>query len=103
DEPFSALDVGLKLELYALLQATIAERRMAVLMITHDLMEAVRLADRVIMMAAGPGRLTAEFQLARPPHQRSEAWVYQKTGELMQHPALRAGFSLPALPADQAW
>ena len=42
DEPFSALDVGLKEELYRLLLDHQAERAMGVLMITHDLMEAVR-------------------------------------------------------------
>src|SRR5690606_3643942 len=61
DEPFSALDIGLKLELYALLRQHITDRASAVLMITHDLMEAVRLADRIIMMAPSPGQIIAEF------------------------------------------
>ncbi|MEZ5628187.1 MAG: ATP-binding cassette domain-containing protein [Rhodocyclaceae bacterium] len=47
DEAFSALDVGLKAELYRQLLAEQARRPMAVLMITHDLMEAVRLAHAV--------------------------------------------------------
>src|SRR5690606_532031 len=45
DEPFAALDIGLKTELYELLSEQIERFNTAVLMITHDLMEAVRLAD----------------------------------------------------------
>lgn len=98
DEPFSALDVGLKLELYGLLRARVAEHGSAVLMITHDLMEAVRLADRVVMMAPDPGRMVREFALPLPQAVRSEAWIYQTAGELMQTEEVRLGFGL-ASPA----
>ena len=94
DEPFSALDIGLKLELYSLLREQIQARDTAVLMITHDLMEAVRLADRIVMMAADPGRLVREFIINVPQATRSDAWVYQTTAELMQAPEVREGFGL---------
>jgi NitT/TauT family transport system ATP-binding protein len=102
DEPFSALDVGLKIELYGLLRSRVAEYRSAVLMITHDLMEAVRLADRVLMMAPGPGRLVREFVLAQPQAARSEAWIYQTAGELMQNREVRLGFGLAGAAAPAA-
>jgi NitT/TauT family transport system ATP-binding protein len=102
DEPFSALDVGLKIELYGLLRSRVAEYRSAVLMITHDLMEAVRLADRVLMMAPGPGRLVREFVLAQPQAARSEAWIYQTAGELMQTREVRLGFGLAGAAAPAA-
>lgn len=95
DEPFSALDIGLKLELYALLRQHITDRASAVLMITHDLMEAVRLADRIIMMAPSPGQIIAEFNVQQPHQQRSDAWIYQTTAELMANPIIRSGFGLP--------
>lgn len=98
DEPFSALDIGLKAELYQLLLNEQAERGMAVLMITHDLMEAVRLCDSILLMAAEPGRIVARYQLALPALQRDDAWVYQHTAELLQQPAVRASFGLPAHP-----
>src|SRR3989338_2520977 len=82
DEPFSALDVGLRLELYALLREQVEQRRSAVLLITHDLMEAGRLADRILLMVPEPGRLVHEFVLDRPNAERSEAWVHRNTGEL---------------------
>lgn len=102
DEPFSALDVGLKAELYALLLAEMAARRASLLMITHDLMEAVRLADRILMMAPEPGRIVAGFRPDRDRAVRDEAWVYRTTAEFMQAPAVRAGFGLPPLAARAA-
>jgi len=99
DEPFSALDVGLKAELYELLLAEMAARTASLLMITHDLMEAVRLADRLLMMAPGPGRIVAGFRPDRERALRDEAWVYRTTAEFGQAPAVRAGFGLPPSPS----
>lgn len=94
DEPFSALDIGLKMELYGLLREQVLRRGTAVLMITHDLMEAVRLADRILMMVPDPGRLAREFTLPLPQEERSDLWVYQTTAELLQAEEVRIGFGL---------
>ncbi|QLF92534.1 ABC transporter ATP-binding protein [Pseudomonas sp. ABC1] len=94
DEPFSALDIGLKLELYGLLREQVAQRGCAVLMITHDIMEAVRLADRILLMVPSPGRLVHEFTLDLPQSERSESWVHKITGELMESREIRIGFGL---------
>ncbi|MFT0850462.1 ATP-binding cassette domain-containing protein [Achromobacter sp. F4_2707] len=94
DEPFSALDVGLKLELYGLLAEQIQQHSTAVLMITHDLMEAVRLADRILMMVADPGRIVREFKLHTPAKERTSTWIHQTTDELMQLDEVRIGFGL---------
>ncbi|AEA81997.1 ATP-binding cassette domain-containing protein [Pseudomonas sp. WS 5018] len=94
DEPFAALDIGLKEDLYALLLAEQAARGMGVLMITHDLMEAVRLADRILVMAAAPGRIVSRLELDLPAVQRSDTWIYQHTAELLQLPAVRESFGL---------
>ncbi len=95
DEPFSALDVGLKEELYRLLLDHQSERGMGVLMITHDLMEAVRLSDAILVMAPGPGRIVCRFELDRPAARRDDAWVYRHTAELLQTSDVRASFGLP--------
>jgi energy-coupling factor transporter ATP-binding protein EcfA2 len=63
DEPFSALDIGLKAQLHRLLLDHQAAHGLAVLMITHDLMEAVRLADTMLVMAAEPGRIVHRVDL----------------------------------------
>lgn len=100
DEPFSALDVGLREELYRLLLAHLAARRMGVLMITHDLMEAVRLSDEILVMAPRPGRIVGRFTLALAPERRDEAWIHRNTARLMQQAVVRASFGLPARSAD---
>lgn len=102
DEPFSALDVGLKTELYALLLAQRGERAMGVLMITHDLMEAMRLSDVILVMAGAPGRIVSRFDLARPAARRDDAWVYRHTAELLQARSVRESFGLPPLPPGPA-
>lgn len=98
DEPFSALDIGLKLGLYQVLQTQVRSQGCAVLMITHDLMEAVRLADVILMMAANPGRILRAFALGKAQQERSDAWIHHNTALLLQDAAIRCGFELPPLP-----
>ncbi|MDW8324452.1 MAG: ATP-binding cassette domain-containing protein [Burkholderiales bacterium] len=100
DEPFAALDVGLKAELHALLLAELARREAGLVLVTHDLMEAVRLADRIVLMQGPPGRLVAQYPLAHPRTARDDAWVYRTGAQFMQERAVRAGFGLP--PASTA-
>lgn len=66
-------------------------------MITHDLMEAVRLADTVLIMAAGPGRVVHQHTPPGPALARTDAAVYHDTAELLRVPAVRAAFGLDAL------
>jgi nitrate ABC transporter ATP-binding subunit len=71
DEPFGALDAITKEELHEELLAIWREQKPTVLMITHDIDEALFLADRLVMMTNGPAAsigevLTIDFQ--RPRH-----------------------------------
>jgi len=68
DEPFASLDMFTREELWLALQDLWLARRPTVILVTHDLREAVFLADRVLVMSARPGRITAEraVDLARP-------------------------------------
>lgn len=100
DEPFAALDVGLRAQMHQLLLGEQHQRQMAVLMITHDLMEAVRLADTVLVMASRPGRLVWQLELNQPARQRSDAWVYQTSADLLSQPVVRLAFDLPAIEAN---
>lgn len=59
DEPFGALDAQLKLVMHDELQKLTQERRMTVVFVTHDLGEAIALADRVVVFSARPGRIRA--------------------------------------------
>jgi NitT/TauT family transport system ATP-binding protein len=57
DEPFGALDAQLKLLMLNQLQELTRQRRMTVVFVTHDLGEAITLADRVVVFSARPGRI----------------------------------------------
>ncbi|MFN3987736.1 MAG: ABC transporter ATP-binding protein [Rhodocyclaceae bacterium] len=95
DEPFAALDVGLKAELYALLLQHLQTRAMGVLMITHDLMEALRLSDQLLVMAPDPGRIVRRFDVTPAASARDDDFVYRSTAQLLQDPQVRASFGLP--------
>jgi NitT/TauT family transport system ATP-binding protein len=68
DEPFAALDAQLKLAMHRLLLQLAAENEQTVIFVTHDLMEAVTLADRVIVCTRRPAMIALEQKiwLARP-------------------------------------
>jgi NitT/TauT family transport system ATP-binding protein len=66
DEPFGALDMFTREELWLALQDLWLARRPTVILVTHDLREAVFLADRILVMSARPGRIVADRPVALP-------------------------------------
>jgi NitT/TauT family transport system ATP-binding protein len=68
DEPFGALDTHTKINLHVELLALWESRRQTVVFVTHDLSEAITLADRIVVMTRRPGRvkLIHTVKLARP-------------------------------------
>ncbi|MGA2691406.1 MAG: ABC transporter ATP-binding protein [Opitutaceae bacterium] len=66
DEPFGALDAILRMEMQRLLLKVVGAHRAAVLMVTHDLDEALLLADRILLMAPSPGRIIGEWSVTSP-------------------------------------
>jgi NitT/TauT family transport system ATP-binding protein len=61
DEPLSALDYQTKLKMEEELVRILQEERKTVLLITHDIAEAVSVSDRVLVCSGRPGRIKAEF------------------------------------------
>lgn len=66
DEPFGALDAQTKLVLQEKLLSLWERTRSTVVLVTHDLGEAIALADRVIVMTARPGRILADVPIDLP-------------------------------------
>lgn len=73
DEPFAALDAITRAELQEWLAPALAEAGATVLLVTHDVEEALYLADRVAVLSPRPGRILAAIEGARgEPGGRSE-------------------------------
>jgi NitT/TauT family transport system ATP-binding protein len=86
DEPFAALDALTRDEMQRLLAEVWRATRKTVIYVTHNVAEAVYLADRVIVMTPHPGRIRAEvpIRLARPRDLLSVEFLeHQK--ELLRH------------------
>ncbi len=66
DEPFSALDAQTKMVLQQDLARTLFEEKKTAFLITHDLVEAIALADRVLVMSRRPGRIVREIRVDLP-------------------------------------
>src|SRR6185437_9200020 len=66
DEPFSALDVQTRAIMSNELLALWEKSRPSVMFVTHDLEEAIALADRVVVITAGPGTVKAVFDIDLP-------------------------------------
>ncbi|HZO01853.1 MAG TPA: ABC transporter ATP-binding protein [Burkholderiales bacterium] len=66
DEPFGALDAFTREELWAALRDLQAARKVTVMLVTHDLREAVFLADTVYVMSSRPGRIVRRCPVAIP-------------------------------------
>ena len=86
DEPFGALDTHTKLDMHSVLLSLWERERQTVLFVTHDLGEALTLADRIILFSARPGRIKDMFEVdfARP---RDAVKVREtpRYAELFQH------------------
>ncbi|MFL6204641.1 MAG: ABC transporter ATP-binding protein [Acidimicrobiales bacterium] len=61
DEPFGALDAMTRDLLHAELERLWADRNLSVVFVTHNVREAARLADRVVLLSSRPGRVVHEF------------------------------------------
>jgi len=86
DEPFGALDVQTKAIMSNELLGLWDQTRPSVIFVTHDLEEAIALADRVVVMTAGPGTVKAvyDIDLPRPRGAVQEIRFGQRFGELHQ-------------------
>ena len=73
DEPFGALDAMTRDLLHHELEQLWLDRGFTVVFVTHNVREAVRLADRVVLLSSRPGRIVETFDVALPRPRRIES------------------------------
>jgi len=72
DEPFGSLDAMTRDLLHDELESIWRDRNLTVLFVTHNVREAVRLGDRVVLLSSRPGRIVAEYEVATDRPRRIE-------------------------------
>ncbi len=73
DEPFGALDAMTRDAMHDELERISVENSLSVVFVTHNVREAVRLGDRVVLLSSSPGRLKAEFAVDLPRPRRIDS------------------------------
>lgn len=93
DEPFSSLDTPTADQMYQLLMNLFDAVRPTVLMVTHDLREALVLADRVVFIGGQPAQVIRDHPVDLPrPRQRDDAGISRAYHALLQtHAGLLSG------------
>ena len=84
DEPFAALDAFTREELWDVLQEIWMERKFTTILVTHDLREAVYLADTVHVMSSRPGRVIASHKVDLPRPRTLATSFLPEFGTLVQ-------------------
>jgi NitT/TauT family transport system ATP-binding protein len=97
DEPFGALDAITRAEMQDWLALALEHEPRTVVLVTHDVEEAIVLADRVSILSARPGRVVAELDVEAPrPRGRTDAELVALRQRALA--ALRAGTPAPWAP-----
>jgi NitT/TauT family transport system ATP-binding protein len=85
DEPFASLDAITRAEMQQWLAGALADEPRTVVLVTHDVEEALFLADRVVVLSPRPGRVVAELAVEMPrPRARRETVTSREFGELRE-------------------
>jgi NitT/TauT family transport system ATP-binding protein len=101
DEPFGALDAQSREILERELQAVWLETRNTFVFVTHNVREAVFLADRVVLMSARPGSLVAEHRISTPrPRGFDDVLLSKVVADIHDHLLREVGSAVP--PATDA-
>jgi ABC-type nitrate/sulfonate/bicarbonate transport system ATPase subunit len=105
DEPFGALDAITRGEMQRWLEQALAREPRTVVLVTHDVEEAVLLADRVVVLSPRPGRVLEELEVRLPrPRGRTDqeliALRERALAALGQSAASAPMLSEPSLPAE---
>lgn len=84
DEPFSALDAFTRMQLHELILGIRDRYGTAMLLVTHDIREAIYLSDRIALMGDRPGRILDVVSVKAPqPRDRADPYLAELEGELL--------------------
>ena len=85
DEPFSALDAFTRFALQHDVRGIVKQLGISLVMVTHDIDEAILMADRALVMAGAPGKIVHEFNVdLRDPRERNDPQAQEMRAKLMQ-------------------
>jgi NitT/TauT family transport system ATP-binding protein len=85
DEPFSALDYQTRLRMRIELARLLEKRPRTVVFVTHDIEEAVQLADRVLVLSARPAHISRELKISSPkPRNSTDDEVVEATKTILE-------------------
>jgi NitT/TauT family transport system ATP-binding protein len=82
DEPFVSLDAALATQLREELLVLVLKRKATTLIVTHDVEEAISLADRIIVLSAAPGHILADRIIEAPRQALTEARAVKMKEEI---------------------
>ena len=91
DEPFGALDTGLRREMQDIIRSEVKIAGVAVLFVTHDITEAVRLADRIVVLSPAPAHVVIDLDNTPPT---TQVEVYEAAAALLRHPAVTGALAV---------
>jgi ABC-type nitrate/sulfonate/bicarbonate transport system ATPase subunit len=90
DEPFASLDAITRAEMQSWLAAVLSEDRHAVLLVTHDVEEALYLSDQVLVLSPRPARVTDRIEIPHPRASDRAAAVTTSEFAALKERALRS-------------
>lgn len=85
DEPFGALDEQTRMMLHKELEDIFLETKKTIIFVTHNIREAVRLSDRIIVFGTRPGRVIKQFSVhATRPRQANDSNLVHLENRIME-------------------
>lgn len=94
DEPFSSLDIGRRRQLQDLILKLLSDRNLAAVVVSHNLAEAVRLGNSLVILSPSPSRVVYQWEPKLPPIERDNAYIYNAVSTLLAIPQVAECFGL---------
>ena len=101
DEPFISLDERAAADLRATVFDLVSRKRMSVLMVTHNVREALALTDRLVLLASRPAEVIAEIEVPTPRRLRTDRWIEERLKKLAADYPQTISMGQAALPDDE--